>query len=1283
MLRRALRMHCRVPTGLCTSRPIYEVLNSKLASSQFDPSNPRVATMTALLHRNHVHTLGCWKDMSAAERTKFVADNGAAGAEAASILSDALASTPSNVRVPKVLIAYGSQTGTAEALARMAGIFAMSTAGVAPTVVTLNDATALLRSGAHKFSALLVVTSTYGQGELPTNAMQFWTALSNGELSSVLSGIPHAVFGLGNSNNQDNFNAAAKNIAAKLQEIGSPSLAAPVLSCELAAEGHDAKFRSWKTAVWSAFEHRGIGNRDASGQICDTYNVTTLLGVPAESFKRFDWIRAHVTYNELQSARNFDPAYRHLIAEVPIRDQIQILGRKLIATDQLVFHPHNKKDAVNRALAIFGFTGEEIIEITPLPGAASSFFDAHKITTRTLFREIIDLSAVPARSTLAMLCSAATDAAERAQIDALANDLTASSEYARLTAGGKVFTVLDVLERFRSIKLTLSQMVSRLPHIKSRYYSNAHDPRSCLSDHFHVVYNVPTRTDGARVHKGLATSNLESCTPGASSIWCTLEPGKSTLPKHESNALFVAFGSGIGLTMAALEARASAKKRGEAVGRAVLIYGFRQTGKDQLFKDEIDKYAREGIIDAPRYVGSYDTPGKFQSPFDKIDQGIIDMVAASNGEIFYCGNGGSVPHLLETHFRRFGINVSDLRKQNRYHEEYFTVDLDAENLLSSVAKQQATGATLAERFANADMFCFQCEQTFRGSGCFKKGVCGKTPLVSALQDLIVYYCKVLGFYLHEARLLGVPENTAANRFSLHALFTTLTNVNFDASRHVADIRALHAAIQNAKATYEAAAAAAGKTPATLPSDAMKIPASLKANITAEELADSGRTVGVLTRFIDAGAQDSAAVCEMLVYGLKGIAAYADHACVNAFESVEIYAFMHKALNFLVSPQRHDVGAGVAMCLEAGKINVDTMKQLYESNSTLGVPSPQVVPVAPKPGKCILVSGHDLIYLRELLPLCDKANVNVYTHGEMLPAHGYPKLREHKSLAGHFGGAWYRQSVEFPHFPGPVLMTTNCLTEPHDSYRDRLFTAGAVGWPGVRHCGDNLSSMNFQQVVDAALAAPGFGANATAFTYSDPIGVSKRPATHAVGFGHETILSVAPQLIEAIKAGQVTRVYVIGGCDGYEGQRHAYVDLVNNLPPTSVILTLGCGKFRLLPLAEKLGTIGNTGIPRLLDVGQCNETYSAVVVALSLAKALNCEVKDLPLSIVLSWLEQKAAAVLLSCIHLGLKPIRIGPSLPAFVTPTVLKVLVENFGVLPLGDPAEEAKKMSSMKNMIE
>jgi hydroxylamine reductase len=542
--------------------------------------------------------------------------------------------------------------------------------------------------------------------------------------------------------------------------------------------------------------------------------------------------------------------------------------------------------------------------------------------------------------------------------------------------------------------------------------------------------------------------------------------------------------------------------------------------------------------------------------------------------------------------------------------------------------------------------------------------------VAALQDLTVHAAKVLGFYAHELRQMGAAIPAEANHLTLFALFATLTNVNFDETRFHSIIKDVKRVTDNLSQQYASACAKANVTPKQ--PQCLVLPGSLPFSPGIDGLVELGRTVGVLSRFGDPETQNAAGVSEMLMYGVKGIAAYADHSLQNKMEDDSIYAFVHKALAFLTTPDQFDLGKALALCLEAGNVNVKTMGLLYSSHKTLGVPTPTVAPIAPVPGKCILVSGHDLIILKRLLEATEPLGINVYTHGEMLPAHSYPGLKQHKNLAGHYGGAWMRQGVEFPHFPGPILVTTNCLTEPHDSYEDTIFTAGAVGWPNVPHIGNTPDDIKFDALIAAATAARGFDASTKAFAYPDPKG-TVRPASYTVGFGHETILSVAPTIIEEIKKGTITRFFVVGGCDGFEGERSYYTELVANLPKTAVVLTVGCGKFRINHL--DLGTIGATGIPRILDMGQCNDSFSAVQVALALANVLQCKVSDLPLSIVLSWFEQKAVAVLLSCISLGLKPIHIGPALPAFATPDVLNVLVKDFGLIPIGDPKEDAAKM--------
>lgn len=582
--------------------------------------------------------------------------------------------------------------------------------------------------------------------------------------------------------------------------------------------------------------------------------------------------------------------------------------------------------------------------------------------------------------------------------------------------------------------------------------------------------------------------------------------------------------------------------------------------------------------------------------------------------------------------------------------------------------------TLADRMGKCDMFCFQCEQTLKNKGCTRVGVCGKTPRVSALQDLTVQALKVLGFYLYELRQLGAPPHTAADRYILHATFATLTNVNNDEARFVTILERLRELTADAAKEYAAQCKAKGQAPKTLDKMVL-LPEKLPG---VDGLVDLGRTVGVLTRFTKVETQNQAAVAEMLMYALKGLTAYTEHSLPAGNEDAAIYEYIERALHWFLTPDVNDLGKGVGMCLELGKFNVDAMGMLYKSNTRFGVPTPTAVPVKPVPGKCVLVSGHDLFMTKALLEACEPHGINVYTHGELLPAHAYPELKKHKNFVGHFGGAWMRQGVEFPHFPGAIFLTTNCLTEPKITYKDRVFTSSCVGWPGVTHIGDSLAELQFDKVIKCALASPGFTDKDKEFAYPVPEGLS-RPDKLTVGFGHETVLSVAPTILEQIQKGNITRFFLVGGCDGYEGERSYYTELVEKLPKTAVVLTLGCGKYRLNHL--DLGTIGDTGIPRILDMGQCNDSFSAVQVAVALAGALKCEVKDLPLSIVLSWFEQKAVAVLMSLLHLGLKPIYIGPSLPAFITPDVAAVLVKDFGIRPCTKPDADLKQMLEAKGM--
>jgi hydroxylamine reductase len=390
--------------------------------------------------------------------------------------------------------------------------------------------------------------------------------------------------------------------------------------------------------------------------------------------------------------------------------------------------------------------------------------------------------------------------------------------------------------------------------------------------------------------------------------------------------------------------------------------------------------------------------------------------------------------------------------------------------------------------------------------------------------------------------------------------------------------------------------------------------------------------------------------DIMLYGLKGVAAYADHAEILGKTDDGIYAFMHEALASLT---RTDIGMNewVALVLKCGEVNLKAMEILDAGNTgTYGHPVPTKVPLGAKKGKAILVSGHDLKDLESLLKQTEGKGINVYTHGEMLPTHGYPGLKKYSHFYGHYGTAWQNQQKEFATFPGAVVMTTNCIQRPLDSYKGNIFTSGLVGWPGVPHVGDN----NFAPVIKRALELPGF--------------TQDTPGKEVmVGFARNSVLGVAGKVVQAVKDRKIRHFFLVGGCDGAKPGRNYYTEFVEKAPKDTVVLTLACGKFRFFD--KELGQI--EGIPRLLDIGQCNDAYSAVEIALALSKAFNVGVNDLPLSLVLSWYEQKAVAILLTLLHLGIKDIRLGPTLPAFITPNVLDVLVKNFGIKPIADKPEE------------
>lgn len=540
------------------------------------------------------------------------------------------------------------------------------------------------------------------------------------------------------------------------------------------------------------------------------------------------------------------------------------------------------------------------------------------------------------------------------------------------------------------------------------------------------------------------------------------------------------------------------------------------------------------------------------------------------------------------------------------------------------------------------MFCYQCEQTAKGEGCTTRGVCGKSHETASLQDLLIWALQGLSQVAVAADKHNLRDREV-DRFTVSACFATLTNVSFDPERIAAHI---HRAVELRDSLAVLVKNAGGDVPVDGP--AMFKPAS-----SLEEMIAQGELHGVLQE--KAKNEDVQSLQQTLVYGLKGVSAYADHAQILGKEDVEIYRFVQEAL-VAVLDKNMEMGDALKLVLECGRINLRTMELLDEANtSTYGNPTPTEVPLGHRKNKAILVSGHDLRDLKMLLEQTEGKGIDIYTHGEMIPTHGYPELKKYTHFFGHFGTAWQNQIKEFPQFPGPIVMTTNCLQRPAETYKNTIYTTGLVSWPGMQHIpADENGNKDFSEVIAKAQEMPGFTDDAD-------------KGSVLVGFGHDAVMGVADKVIDAVKSGAIRHFFLVGGCDGAKPGRNYYTEFVEKVPEDCVVLTLACGKFRFYD--KKLGDIG--GIPRLLDVGQCNDAYSAIQIALALAKAFDCGVNELPLSMILSWYEQKAVAILLTLLYLGIKDMRLGPSLPAFLTPNVLNYLVENYDIKPISTPDED------------
>jgi len=537
------------------------------------------------------------------------------------------------------------------------------------------------------------------------------------------------------------------------------------------------------------------------------------------------------------------------------------------------------------------------------------------------------------------------------------------------------------------------------------------------------------------------------------------------------------------------------------------------------------------------------------------------------------------------------------------------------------------------------MFCYQCEQTAKSEACTVRGVCGKQSDVAAIQDALVFALKGLAVVAKEAAPEGlVPSDTYP--FLAEGLFTTLTNVNFDPDALVVWVQ------ETAERRDAVKASLAKKKPGLAFREA---PVSFLPAATAELVAKQGEEHGINTEASsDANLRS---LQHTVLYGLKGVAAYAFHAAVLGYRDPDIEAYLVEALVDLAHYNEGDLEAWTAKVLRCGEINYKTIELLDKANTeTFGIPAPTQVPLGVKAGKAILVSGHDLLDLEALLEQTEGKGIAIYTHGEMLPAHAYPKLKKYPHLYGNYGTAWQNQKKEFAEFPGPILMTTNCIQEPQESYKANIFTSEAVGWPGATH----IPNRDYTAVIQRALVMSGFAAD-----------VPGKAVT--VGFMRNAVLDNAATIVDLVKAGKIRHFFLVGGCDGAKPGRNYYTKFAEQAPKDTVILTLACGKYRFYD--QDLGTIG--GIPRLLDMGQCNDAYSAIQVTLALADAFKVGVNELPLSLILSWYEQKAVSILLTLLYLGLKDIRLGPTFPAFLTPDVGKFIVDTFGLKAITTPEED------------
>lgn len=538
------------------------------------------------------------------------------------------------------------------------------------------------------------------------------------------------------------------------------------------------------------------------------------------------------------------------------------------------------------------------------------------------------------------------------------------------------------------------------------------------------------------------------------------------------------------------------------------------------------------------------------------------------------------------------------------------------------------------------MFCYQCQEAAKGTGCTTAGVCGKKEDVANLQDLLMYVMKGVSVAHIEAKKSGYT-NEKIDEFITNGLFATITNTNFDKDYF---IKSIYKALQYRDELLK-------QVTVDIQHDVLTWSPN-----TDDDLFKKAETIGVMST----ENEDVRSLRELLIYGIKGLAAYAHHAYELGKKDQQIFDFMHEGL--AATLQDHSAEELTGLCLKCGELGVKTMALLDDANtSKYGHPEPTNVSLGVRNNPGILISGHDLKDLEELLTQTKGAGIDVYTHGEMLPANAYPFFKKYEHFVGNYGNAWWKQKEEFEKFNGPILLTSNCLVPPKESYKERVYATGVVGFEGLKYIQDRKEGRqkDFSEIINLAK------------TCNPPEKLEDGEIT--IGFGHNTLLGAAEKILDAVKAGAIKQFVVMAGCDGRHKERDYYTEFAKNLPNTSVILTAGCAKYRYNKL--NLGDIG--GIPRVVDAGQCNDSYSLVVIAQKLAEVLNVGINDLPIIYNIAWYEQKAVLVLLALLHLGVKNIMLGPTLPAFVSPNVLNVLVENFNIQPNTTVDEDIEKMVS------